>query len=257
MNLTKFVSTVIVLTSLFYQSISHAENYQAKIVKVQGQVYVLNEQGEKRVVDTPFYRVKGNETVVTSKSSKAVLQFENGSMSVLGQKSSLRVEKSGWLSQLGGKVFYVFKKVFGKQKSRQVKTKFATIGIRGTSFIVDAENDSQQIALQEGNLNIESPGDDYAIYKPAKVMDDFAAFKQQEVQRQQALKDEFTDYKKNIKKEFVEYKKSFDLKANRVVSFNGNRVDESDLDKNWQTDFNDFESFSKDYIEAYKELDNM
>ena len=257
MNATKLASISLIFVLMFFQSALYAENYKAKIVKMQGQVYVVNAKGEKRTPDASPYLVNGDETVVTSKGSKAVLEFDNGSMSVLSQKSSLRVEQSGWLSQLGGKVYYAFKKVFGKTKSRQVKTKFATIGIRGTSFIVDADDSSQQIALQTGKLNIESPDKDYEFHKPEKVAEDFAAFKEQQLQREQALNDEFSEYKKNIKDDFVEYKKSFDLEANRVVRFNGKRVDEGDLDKNWKSDFDDFEDFSKDYIGAYKELDNM
>lgn len=255
MKLTKLAGILLVSSSLFFQSTLQAENFRARIVKVQGQVYVVNSEGEKREPEKKQFLVNSNETVVTSKNSKAVIQFEDGAMSVLDQKSSLRVEQSGWLSQLGGKIYYVFRKVVGKEKPKKVRTKFATIGIRGTTFIVDAEDASQQVALQEGKLNLESPGDDYEIHKPAPTADDFAAFKQQAAQRKQALDEEFSDYKKNIGKEFVEYKKSFDLDANKVVSFNGNRVDENTLDGDWTTSFDDFADFSKDYIDAYKELD--
>jgi len=245
----------LVLSSILFQSTLQAENFRARIVKVQGQVYIVNSEGEKREPEKKQFLVNSNETVVTKKDSKAVVQFEDGAMSVLDQKSSLRVEQSGWLSQLGGKIYYVFRKVIGKEKPKKVRTKFATIGIRGTTFIVDAEDTSQQVALQEGKLNLESPGDDYEIHKPAPVADDFAAFKQQAAKRQQALDDEFSDYKTNIGKEFVEYKKSFDLEANKVVSFKGQRVDENALDDDWTSSFDDFADFSKDYIDAYKELD--
>jgi len=255
MKLTKLAGILIVSSSLLFQSTLQAENFRARIVKVQGQVYVVNTEGEKREPEKKQFLVNSNETVVTSENSKAVIQFEDGAMSVLDQKSSLRVEQSGWLSQLGGKIYYVFRKVIGKNKPKKVRTKFATIGIRGTTFIVDAEDTSQQVALQEGKLNLESPGDDYEIHKPAATADEFAAFKQQAAQRQKALDNEFSDYKKNIGKEFVEYKKSFDLDANKVVSFNGNRVDENTLDENWESSFDDFADFSKDYIDAYKKFD--
>ena len=255
MNFIKLVSTLFVLSPLLFQSTLLAENFRARIVKVEGQVYVMNSEGEKRKPEKMQFLVNSDETVITSENSKAVLQFDDGAMSVLDQKSSLRVEQSGWLSQLGGKIYYVFRKVLGKEKPRKVRTKLATIGIRGTTFIVDTNGDSQQVALQEGKLNIESSGDDFEIHKPSAVADDFAAFKQQSRQRQEALDDEFTNYKKDIGKEFVEYKKSFDLEANKVVSFNGNRVNETDLNKDWTASFDGFADFSKDYIDAYKELD--
>jgi len=254
MDSSKLAGVLIVSFLMLYQSALQAENFRARIVRVQGEVYVLNSAGEKRQPDKMQFLVKSNETVVTRKNSKAVLQFEDGAMSVLGQKSRLRVEKSGWLSQLGGRVYYVFRKVFGKQKPKQVSTKFATIGIRGTTFIVDTNENSQQLALQEGKLNIESPGEGYEIYKTSEK-EDFAAYKQQAKQKQQAMKGEFKQYKKNIAKEFVEYKKSFDLNANRVISFKGNRVDESELDNDWNASFDEFADFSRDYIDAYREMD--
>ncbi len=255
MNLKNLISILLLLSFFVFQTALHAESSRAKIVKVEGDVYVTSASGKKTKVDSNEFLVNSNETVITQKGSKAILEFDNGSMSVLDEKSSLRVEKSGWLSQLGGKVYYVFRKVFGKEKSRKVTTRFATIGIRGTIFIVDVSEGNQQVALQEGKLNIESPDAAYEFYKPAAVADEFAAYQRQEKQRQQELKQEFTDYKKDIDKAFIEYKKSFDLEANKVVSFNGKRVNEADLNSDWNAAFDDFVDFSKDYVGAYKELD--
>jgi len=260
MNAIKLASTLSVVLLLLFQSNLWAEsvsenNSRAKIVKSHGHIHVENSKGEKRKVDSNPFIVNSNETVVTSKESKAVLQFDDGAMSVLDESSSLRIEKSGWLSQLGGKVYYVFRKVFGKEKSKKVITKFATIGIRGTTFIVNVEDGNQQVALQEGKLNIESPDAEYEFLKPVKVADDFSEFQQQQKIRRENLDNEFSEYKKNMRKEFVEYKKNFDLAANKVVSFNGKRVDESNLNKGWESSFDDFADFSKDYIGAYKELD--
>ena len=226
------------------------------IVKTEGQVYVINELGEKNRVNENKYIVNSNETVITHENSKAVLQLNDGAMSVLNEKSSLRVERSGWLSQLGGRVYYIFRKIFGKEKSRKVRTKFATIGIRGTTFIVDASSDNQQVALQEGELNIESPADDYEIHKTKLTADEYNAFKQRTDKDQKMLNSEYSEYKKNINTEFVEYKKNFDLQANKVVSFNGNRVNENNMNKEWESSFSDFADFSRDFISEYKKIKN-
>ncbi|HEX5637358.1 MAG TPA: hypothetical protein VFY78_09755, partial [Gammaproteobacteria bacterium] len=78
---------------------------------------------------------------------------------------------------------------------------------------------------------------------------------QQQQDQQQAMKKEFEDYKTKTAKEFIEYKKSFDLQANRVVSFEGNRVSERNLDESFGNQFGDFESFAGQHIKAYRELD--
>jgi hypothetical protein len=239
---------------LSYAQIIHADDFRARIVKMQGEVYVVNDKGEKRTPEKSKYLVNEMDTVVTEKGSKAVVQFDDGAMSVLDEKSSLRVEQEGWLSQLSGKVYYVFKKVFGKKEQRKVKTKFATIGIRGTTFIVYEDDDNKGIALQEGKLNIESPGADYAIHRHQQA-EDFESFKKQMREKEEALQREYRDYREKLKKQFVEYKKNFDLEENRVVHFDGNRVDESELSDSMKEEFDDFASFAGDYINAYRELD--
>lgn len=257
MKMLKLASLLILLSTTVYQSVAQAEAFRARIVKIEGQVYIINSEGEQRTPEKKQYLVNSNETVITRKDSKAVIQYEDGVMSVLDEKSSIRVEQSGWLSQLGGKVYYVFRKVFGTGNPKKIKTKFATIGIRGTTFIVDMNNENQQVALKEGKLNIESPDENYEVIKKKGVAEGFNEFRQQAAESQQAMEDEFSEYKKNTNEEFIEYKKSFDLDANKVISVNGNRVNESELDKDWEDSFDNFSDFSKDYIGAYRELDQI
>ena len=92
-----------------------ADNIRGRIVKLQGHVYIVNDKNEKRLPQKTKFLVNENEIVITEEASKAVIQFNDGALSVLNENSVLRVEKSGWLSQLSGKVYYIFKKVFKKQ----------------------------------------------------------------------------------------------------------------------------------------------
>ncbi|MCW8956020.1 MAG: FecR domain-containing protein [Gammaproteobacteria bacterium] len=235
-------------------SSAYAEEFRGRIVKIQGEVYVINQNGEQRNPEKNKFLLNSQDTVVTRKNARAVVQLGDGALSVLNEKSSLRVEESGWISQLGGKVYYIFRKVFGNQPSRQVKTNFATIGVRGTTFIVYENEDGKGVALEDGKLNIESPGEDYAIYKKQQA-DDFESFKQQMQDKSDALNQEFKDYQQNLQKEFVEYKKQFDLEANQVVSFDGNRVDQAELSGQLKADFSDFAAFAGEHVDAYHELE--
>jgi hypothetical protein len=245
---------LLVVSLLLFAFNAGADEFRARLVKVQGDVVIVNDKGEERKPEKNQFLVSKMETVVTRDGGKAVVQFDDGALSVMDEKSSLRVEQSGWLSQLGGKIYYVFRKTLGsKAEPKQVKTGFATIGIRGTTFIVVDNADNKSVALQTGKLNLESPGDDYAIV--TQQANDFDAFKKQAQEQQQAMKREFEDYKAKTASEFVEYKKSFDLQANRVVSFDGNRVTEKEIDASVGSEFGDFESFAGQYIKAYRELD--
>lgn len=249
------ISALVACLSLVMGFSAAADEFRARLVKVQGDVVIVNSKGEERKPEKNQYLVNKMETVVTRDGGKAVVQFDDGALSVMDEKSSLRVEQSGWLSQLGGKIYYVFRKTLGtKEESKQVKTGFATIGIRGTTFIVVDTAEGKSVALQTGLLNIESPGEDYAVVTQQQP-EDFASFKQKMQDQQQAMKKEFEDYKEKTAKEFIEYKKSFDLQANRVVSFDGNRVNEKELDASFSNQFGSFESFAGQHIKAYRELD--
>ncbi|MFW2373029.1 MAG: FecR family protein [Gammaproteobacteria bacterium] len=249
----KRILSVIVALTLGFSSVN-AEEFRGRIVKIQGEVYVINHKGEQRNPEKNKFLLSSRDTVVTRKNSRAVVQLGDGALSVLNEKSSLRLEESGWISQLGGKVYYIFRKVFGTQSSRQVRTNFATIGVRGTTFIVYDNEDGKGVALEDGKLNIESPGEDYAIHKKLQA-DEFDAFKQQMQDKADALDKEFKDYQQNLQKEFVEYKKQFDLEANQLVSFDGNRVDQTELSDQLKADFSDFAAFAGDQADAYRELE--
>lgn len=243
------------LMLLFVCGNAYADDFRARIVKVQGDVVIVNDKGEERKPEKSQFLVNKMETVVTRDGGKAVVQFDDGALSVMDEKSSIRVEQSGWFSQLGGKVYYVFRKILGeKEQPKQVKTGFATIGIRGTTFIVYDTAEGKGVALQDGKLNIESPGEDYAITRQ-KQTDDFEAFKQEMRQREETMQREFKEYKEKTEREFVEYKKSFDLESNRMVSFDGNKVSEVELDESFKNQFNQMESFAGKYVRAYRELD--
>ena len=250
-----FRTGLLLSLSFHIQLASADDQFRARIVKLQGEVHVIDDRGERRDPEKTKFLVNKMDTVVTGDNARAVVQFDDGAMSVLDEKSSLRVEEAGWISQLSGKVYYLFRKVFGsKQEPKKVKTKFATIGIRGTTFIVNADDDEQSVALQEGRLNIESPGKDYEIHKQRQA-DDFASFKQQMQEKQDALQREYREYRENVAREFIEYKKSFDLEAHRMIRFDGNRVNEVELSDRIQEEFENLESFAGDYIQAYKELE--
>jgi hypothetical protein len=233
----------------------YADDSRGRIVKIQGEVYVIDGKGHRQGPVKTNHKLHKDETVVTQKGAKAVVKFDDGALTVLSQKSSVRVEQSGWLSQLGGKVYYLFRKVVGKKESsKKVKTGFTTIGIRGTTFIVTDEENNKGIALSEGKLNMESPGKAYEIHKQ-KQADDFETFKRQAQEKRESLYSEYSDYKKQLAKDFVEYKKSFDMEANRVINFNGNRVDETELSGDGKKEFADFEGFAKDHVNAFRELE--
>jgi hypothetical protein len=245
--------TLILVLTLFSIT-AQASDFSGRIVKAQGDVYIIDNKGQKRLPEKSQFLISNNETLVTGKGGKAVVQYNDGALSVLSEESKIKVERSGWLSHLGGKIYYFFRKVSAKQKSKKVTTSFTTIGIRGTSFIVYDEGNVKQVALAEGKLNIESLDQPYEIHK-SKTVDDFETFKRRMQEKRNALNQEYKEYKDKVSKYFIEYKKSFELEANQVINFTGNRVDQTDFSAFTKEDFVGFTHYAKDYIDAYKALE--
>jgi len=247
-------TAILSLMMLFHAQGVIADDSRGRILKANGDVYVINPQGVKRKVDTSKEVVRELDTIVTLDGGRAVVQFDDGALSVLDEKSSLRVEKTSWLSHLGGKIYFTFRKVFGQP--RQVRSSFATIGVRGTTFIVYADDTGEGIALQEGRLEIESPGDDFELHIN-RELDEFEAFKQQAIERREAMLSEFDQYKQQLDREFIEYRKNFTLEANRVIRFDGKRVDETSMDDADNTrvkqDFVSFEQEAGEMLIQFRE----
>ncbi len=235
---------------LFVSAGADADAFRGRILKVQGEVHIINQQGKQYYLHGSRYPVREMDTIVTAESSMAVVRFNDGSMSVLKQNSRLRVEKTNWLSHLGGKIYFTFRKVFGEPK--RVRTRFATIGVRGTTFIVTDENDMQGVALKEGQVEVESPQGEYEIHRQ-KEMDEYEAFRQQMAQQQQQLADEFAQYKQQTLREFVEYKKQFVLQANRVIRFDGRRVDETAMSAQDRQEFESFENIAGEMLQLFRQ----
>lgn len=247
---TSLKVSLFVMLLMWNPVVQAEEGYRGRILKVNGDVQVINERGEIRKVEESQFVIREMDTVVTKKGGKAVVQFSDGALSVLNEKSSIRVEKTNWLSHIGGKIYFTFRKVFGER--RQVKAKFATIGIRGTTFIVYDDENGEGVALQEGQLDVESPGEAFEIHRQ-KELSEYEAFLLEAQQSKQALQDEYDTYKKDLKKEFIEYKKSFTLEANRVISFDGKRVDETEMGEDVKAEFDDFEEIAGEMLEEFRQ----
>ena len=249
----KIITFVVCLFFVLQSSVLLAEQnkYRGKVLKFSGDVEVVNASGEKRLVKNTDEALNEMDTIVTKNGASIVVQFDDGVLSVLDEKSRLRVEKTSWFSYLGGKVYFTFKKIFGEP--RRVKTRAATIGVRGTTFII-SENEKQNgetVALKEGLLQIESTGPAFEIHRK-KIIDEFTQFKQQRQQEKQAMQNEFEQYKQQTRQEFVEYRRQFTLQPNRVINLSGYRVDETLMSEAIKADFESFESEAEDLIKAFR-----
>lgn len=217
---------------LFAASLFSADQL-ATITKFEGSVKVLKAGEIKQNDAQPDQPLFEGDMVITSTGATAALLFIDKSKVVLDEKTKLKIDGFTQISQEGGKVFYSIQKR-GSQ-GLKVATNFAVIGVKGTKFMVTDDENNKQVSLKEGLVGVQSLKEEFELHRK-KEMDEYEAYKRQ-------MAGEFDEYKKELEEGFVEFVKEFDLQPNKSVSFNGNKVDESEMVEEIAKDFSRLESF--------------
>jgi hypothetical protein len=174
-------------------------------------------------------KIKVGDTIYTYKSI-AVIELSDKSVIKLSPNSEISFNKDKF-AQKSGEVYFNIKK--RNTNKIIISTSFTTIGVKGTTFIVNDASDDCIVSLKTGKLNLKSKNGDYEIHK-MKVLSEYQEYLNNQ-------KEEFEEYKKTLYEEFIEYKSEFDLQENRSVSFNGNKVYEKHFDKKIDKKFEEFE----------------
>ena len=176
-----FVNVVIIVICALFSGFSFAsqdteakglgrstENLGSQVYAGQGNVYV--KQGEN-----PEHRVGGHEPIVsdsvirTDNDSTALLKFEDGQIVTLQSNSSFRVRKYQYdakkiensniiFSMLKGGMRFITGLIGQRNKQAfRLLTPNATLGIRGTEFMVVMEGNSLYSQVQAGKITLTNP----------------------------------------------------------------------------------------------------
>jgi FecR protein len=211
-----------------------AELAVGKIEKVEGSVKLLKAGTIKKLSVNPKDEIFANDIVTTGENSKALVKLANGTTIVISAQSKIEFKSQNLVSQNEGKGLYAVNKR-NANDSFKVATDFATIGVKGTEFVVSADKSDNRISLKNGLVDISSNGADFEIHKK-KPKDAYTEFAE-------STGKEYQKYASDLEKEFVEFKKTFDLLPNRSVSFNGNKVYEDKISDKIALEFKELESF--------------
>ena len=226
----KFILTTLIV-SLF--SIVLA-NTLGVVQKVEGIVKVKPKDSIKKKKVKIGYGIQQGDIISTLRNSNAVLKLKDESVVVLGEKSTISFLAQNNVKQSEGKVYYKITSRDADNKLK-IKTNFAIIGIKGTTFVIGSDTNSSYVALKEGLIGIESMKEQFILYKK-QVMQQYKNY----VNKQMT---EFEKYKQDQIKEVGEMTKEFDLHAGKVVSFEGNKATMDKLDS--QKEFEEFEKLLK------------
>ena len=194
------------------------------VQKVDGSVKVKSEGSFKKNRVKKDLEIKSGDLITTSKKGTVVLKLVDGSILVLDVSSTLHFKTPSDAEQTEGKIYYKITSRDAKN-SLKIKTPFAIIGIKGTTFVINATGKAS-VKLEEGLIGVKSIKEDFKLYRKA-VMAEYDKYRSSQ-------QSEFEKYKNKQKKGVLEITKEFDLHAGNTISFDDNEVNEqsfSDGDK--------------------------
>ncbi|MCW8838105.1 MAG: FecR family protein [Thiovulaceae bacterium] len=221
-----------ILTLIFILTTSlNASAIVGSVSKVVGSVKVKNEGSFKKSKVKEKQKVREGDLITTSKKGRVVIKLVDGSDVVLDKSSSIHFSKNNSLEQKGGKIFYKISSRDAKN-SLKIKTPFAIIGIKGTTFTINADNDNASVALKEGRIGVTSIEEEFALYRK-EVLAKYNEYVTEQMKGFEKFK--------GVDKPEPEITKEFDLEAGNVISFSKNVVEESAWDDKDDAEFDIYE----------------
>jgi len=225
------------------------------IVRAEGNVTTSDPAGkQEKPVGTKNILPPSN-TLATGPDGRAVVRVGNAGYVVLEKNSKIEIgkgkDRAGFLRQITGMIYYALNTIKGDQKM-EVRTKTATIGVRGTRFLVADLPDRNEIGMRKGLVSVTSLEGEFEIHRKAE-QDEFEAYQQEARDAIAKQKKEFEEYKASTEREFVEYKREFSLGANRMASFDGQRVVDRPLSAEAIKDMEGIEAYAEEWLKEVRD----
>lgn len=246
---TRVFRLLIIAMLFLFPALGQAQEFQGKIIKSKGDVVIRDKSGRMRAPSMSDYIAVTDESVDTSDGGRAVVKFTNGSMTVIGENSSLGIEKPTLFAQLKGKILFAFARNPGP--TRMVRTPSAVFGVRATTFVVGHDEQGSTLALKEGLVQVEAPEGAFEIHKK-KELSELEAFKAEMEQGVMDMKKEGEAFIQKEKDDYVAYKKSFLVKPDESIRIRGNRVDQGPMDASDRDAMEELERFAGELLTDFK-----
>lgn len=184
---------------------------------------MLHKQGEVRGSQAQAGDIlKAKDILRTKRNSQAVIQLIDGSTIVLQEKSSLHLKGLLSLSLEEGTVLFDIRKR-GKSKGLTVATKTAVIGVKGTQFLVRDVDETIDVFLNEGKVDVTPVAGEFKHYK-AVVASSFEEYSQQMNAQFAEKKEEMRKGVEAMKREFVEYLARYDMEPGSAIAISNGEL---------------------------------
>ncbi|MBI5006989.1 MAG: FecR domain-containing protein [Nitrosomonadales bacterium] len=244
------------LFGLMLSNMAVAAGDEIEIVKAEGKVVLSDASGKKEKSVGTNSVLPPKNVLATGPDGRAVVRMGNKGFIVLEKNSKVEIgenrDHAGFLRQLTGMIYYALNKLKGDQQDVQVRTRTATIGVRGTRFLIADTEGRNEIGMRKGLVSVASLEGEFEIHRKSEL-DEFEAYKQQAADAIAKEKKAFEEYKASTEREFIEYKREFSLGANRMASFDGNRVVDRPLSAESVRDMESIESYADDWLKQVQD----
>lgn len=222
-----------------------------EIVRVSGKVVIKQDDQKERPVGFKDI-LPARHTLVTGPDGRVVIRVGEDGYIVVEKNSTVEIahmkDHAGFFRQVTGMIYYAMNALRISRPPIEVRMSTATIGIRGTRFLVADLPERKEIGMRKGLISVNSPDKEFEIHRKVE-QDEFEAFKQQGKDAIAKEKRDFEEYKARSEREFVEYKREFTLGANRMASFDGKRVDDRPLSGETKKDMETLEAYGKEWLD--------
>lgn len=222
-----------------------------EVVRASGSVAIKQSDQQKDQPVASKSILPARHVLVTGPNGRAVVRIGEAGYIVVEKNSTIEISRekdhAQFLRQVTGMIYYAVNFIRGTQQPMEIRTATATIGIRGTRFLVADLPERKEIGVRKGLVSVTSLGEDFEIHKKAQE-DEFEAFKRKTQEGVAEEKRKFSEYKADTEREFIEYKREFGLGTNRMATFDGNRVVERPLSDESKKDMETLEAYGKEWI---------
>lgn len=233
-----------------------AETEVAEVVRVEGRAETRDRAGATQGPVRVGTRLTEGGTIETGDNGRVVVKLGTSGFAVLDRKSKLEVappkERTGLLRQITGWIYYAIRRDASRTESVSVRTTVATIGIRGTRFLVVDIPGRSEVGMRKGQVNIESPEGEFELRRTAEK-DEFEVYKQQGSAAVEQEKKDFEKFEAATKTEFAQYTREFTLGADRQAVFDGKQVREQALSAEARGEMESAEAFGADWLNKVKD----
>jgi len=224
------------------------------IVKLKGNVKLTKPDGTELLLNKND-KVYVGDTILSNKKSKAIIQFGK-SIIALNRDCKLILEANDVVIQKKGSTFYNIDptQILAQSLKRKflVKTKTATMGIRGTNFIVENNETDENIYLRKGTIDITLLKDEFKLYikQHEELFNEYKEY----------IQEEFQKLKNDSMYSYAGDKKTIELKSGGMVSLNNDNAFYENYDAEIEYLFEQIDQFlqlDKDTIESLENIYNQ